>query len=344
MRAALFRQHGGPEVMEVAELPDPTPGPGQVLVRVRAAALNHIDLWLRRGLPTMKIALPHVPGGDVCGVVAGTGAGVRGVKEGDRVVINPGISCGRCVRCLAGEDNLCPDYHLVGEHTWGGQAELLVVPAANVALAPPGPSDEQLAALPIGYLTAWQMLLDRARLKAGETVLVMAAGSGVGVAAIQIAKMHGARVIAAASADEKLARSRALGADETLRYGPDVDLAGELKRLTQRRGVDVVIDHAGGPTLSQLVRACARGGRIVTCGATAGHDVSVDLRYVFWRQIALLGSTMASKARLLDILGFVADGRLAPVIDRVLPLEKVADAQRVLEARQVFGKVVLRVD
>jgi NADPH:quinone reductase-like Zn-dependent oxidoreductase len=252
MKAVLFRQHGGPEVMEVGEVPDPVPGPGEVLVRVRAAALNHMDLWLRRGLPALKVALPHVPGGDVCGVVAGLGAGVQGIEEGARVVVNPGLSCGRCVRCLSGEDNLCPDYRLVGEHAWGGEAELLAVPAANIVPAPPGPSDEELAAVPVTYMTAWQMLVDKARLRSGETVLVLAAGSGVGVAAVQIAKLQGARVIAAASTDDKLTRARAQGADETLRYGREsagADILAALRPLVGRRGprrrADVAVDDQG---------------------------------------------------------------------------------------------------
>jgi NADPH:quinone reductase-like Zn-dependent oxidoreductase len=346
MRAVFFRRHGGPEVIEVGELPDPVPGPGEVLVRVRAAALNHIDVWVRRGLPALKVAFPHVPGGDVCGVVAGLGAGAQGFAEGDRVVVNPGLSCGRCLWCLSGEDNLCPDYRLVGEHSWGGQAELLAVPAVNLVAAPAGPSDEELAAVPIAFLTAWQMLVDKARVRWGETVLVLAAGSGVGVAAMQIAKLHGARVIAAASSDEKLARARALGADETVRYGtdaPGADLLPALRALAGRRGVDVVVDHSGSPTLPALVKACAKGGRIVTCGATGGHEAGIDLRYVFWRQLSLLGSTMAPKGRLHTLLALVAQRRLQVVLHRVLPLEQVSDAHRLLEDRQVFGKVVLRI-
>jgi NADPH:quinone reductase-like Zn-dependent oxidoreductase len=341
MRAALFRQHGGPEVMEVAEVPDPTPGPGQVLVRVRAAALNHLDVWVRRGLPALKVALPHILGGDACGVVAALGPGAKGVQEGDRVVINPGLTCGRCARCLGGEDNLCARFQMVGEHTWGAEAELIALPAVNVALAPTGPSDAELAAMPIAYMTAWQMLLDRARVRRRETVLVMAAGSGVGVAAIQIAKLHDTQVIAAASTDEKLARARALGADETVRYGEGVDLAAELKRLTGRRGVDVIIDSAGGPAFPALIKSLAQGGRIVTCGTTAGYEAAIDLRYVFWRQLSLLGSTMAPKERLLTLLDLVGRGLLRPVVDRVLPLDQVAEGHRLLEGRQVFGKVVL---
>jgi NADPH:quinone reductase-like Zn-dependent oxidoreductase len=352
MRAALFRRHGGPEVMEVGEVPDPVPGPGQALVRVRAAALNHIDVWVRRGLPALKVDFPHVLGGDVCGVVAALGPGAEGpaltapFKEGDRVVVNPGLSCGRCARCLSGEDNLCPDYRLIGEQGWGGQSELLVVPAVNLVPAPAGPSDEELAAVPIAGMTAWQMLVDKARLRWGETILVLAAGSGVGVFAIQIAKLHGARVIAAASTDEKLARARALGADETLRYGRDTmaaDLKAGLRPLVGRRGVDVIVDHVGSPTLPELVKACAKGGRIVTCGATGGHDAPVDLRYVFWRQISLLGSTMAPKGRLHTLLGLLGDGRLRSVVHKVLPMDAVSEAHRLLEEREVFGKVVLRI-
>jgi NADPH:quinone reductase-like Zn-dependent oxidoreductase len=343
MRAALFRQHGGPEVMEVAEVPDPVPGPGQVLVRIRAAALNHLDLWVRRGLPALKVAFPHVLGGDACGVVAGLGPGAQGVKEGDRVVINPGLTCGRCARCLSGHDNLCAQFKMVGEHTWGVEAELIALPAVNVALAPPGPSDAELAAIPITYMTAWQMLIDKARVERHETVLVMAAGSGVGVAAIQIAKLQGAHVIAASSSDDKLARARALGADETVRYGEGIDLGAELKRMTGRKGVDVVIESLGGPLFPVLVRALAQGGRLVTCGNTAGWEATIDLRYVFWRQLSILGSTIAPKSHLLALLRLVGEGKLKAIVDRVLPLDQVVEAHRVLEGRGAFGKVVLQI-
>jgi NADPH:quinone reductase-like Zn-dependent oxidoreductase len=344
MRAALFRQHGGPEVMEVAELPDPVPGPGQVLVRVRAAALNHLDIWVRRGLPALKVAFPHILGGDACGVVAGLGPGAQGVKEGDRVVINPGLTCGRCARCLSGQDNLCPQFKMVGEHTWGAEAELIALPAVNVALAPEGPSDAELASLPIASMTAWQMLIDKARVQRHETVLVMAAGSGVGVAAIQIAKLHGAHVIAGSTSDDKLARARELGADEGIRYGEGVELGTELKKLTGRKGVDVIIDSLGGPLFPAMIRALAQGGRLVTCGTTAGYEAAIDLRYVFWRQLSILGSTMAPKSTLLELLRLVADGRLEAIVDRVVPLAQVVEAHKALEGRGVFGKVVLGID
>jgi NADPH:quinone reductase-like Zn-dependent oxidoreductase len=346
MRAALFRQHGGPEVMEIADVPAPTPRPGQVQVRVRAAALNHIDLWLRNGLPALHVPLPHVSGGDVCGVVSALGAGVKpmaGAQEGDRVVLNPGISCGRCVACLDGRDNFCPDYQMLGEQVWGGLAEYVVVPAANLVPAPVDRiplDDAQLASIPIAFITAWQMLVDRARIQQGETVLVLAAGSGVGTASIQIAKLYGARVIATASTDEKLAAARALGADETINH-TQADVVAEVKRLTARRGADIVVDHVGAATFGKSVVACARGGRIVVCGATAGYEPVLNLRHVFWRQLSILGSTLASKARLPAVLELLAAGRLKPVVDRVLRLEDIAEAHRRLESRASFGKVVL---
>jgi NADPH:quinone reductase-like Zn-dependent oxidoreductase len=343
MRAALFRTHGPADVLEVAEVPTPEPGPGQVQVRVAAVALNHIDLLLRQGLPALKIALPHVSGGDVCGSVSAVGAGVSGVTLGERVVLNPGISCGRCQACLAGRDNFCPAYHLLGEHRWGGLAEFVVVPAANLVPVPRAAlplDDAALAAIPISFITAWQMLVERAVVRPGETVLVLAAGSGVGTAAIQIAKMLGARVIATASTDAKLARARQLGADEVINY-QTTELVAEVKRLTDRRGADVVVEHVGQATFEKSVVACAQGGRIVTCGATDGFQPTLNLRHVFWRQLSILGSTLASKARLFEVMAHVAAGRLRPVVDRTFALGEIAAAHRLLESRSAFGKVVV---
>ena len=345
MRAALFRQHGGPEVLEIGEVPTPTPGPAEVQVRVSAVALNHIDLWLRRGLPALKIVLPHISGGDVCGVVSALGAGVRDVAEGTRVVLNPGLSCGHCRACLSGSDNFCPDYQLLGEHNWGGQAEYVVVPVANLVPVPRAAatfSDAELAAVPIAFITAWQMLVDRAQIRQGETVLVLAAGSGVGSAALQIAKMFGARVIATASTAEKRGAARALGADETIDSSADT-LVADVKRLTGHRGADIVVEHVGAETFPQSVVVCARGGRIVTCGATAGFEPVLNLRHVFWRQLSILGSTLASKSRLFEVMDLIAARRLRPVVDRVVPLAEVATAHRILESRSAFGKIVLTV-
>lgn len=346
MRAAIFRRHGGPEVMEMADVPTPAPGPGEVQVKVAAAAINHVDIWLRRGMTAMKVDFPHVPGGDVAGFVSALGPGTKtspGAREGDRVLVNPGLSCGRCAACLAGRDTFCPGYSLLGEQRWGGQAEYVVVPAANLVPAPRDtvPFDEaELASIPIVFITAWQMLVERAGLRQGETVLVLAAGSGVGIAAIQIAKLFGARVIATASSEAKLAAARALGADEVFDY-TTADIVSEVKRLTGRRGVDVVVEHVGAATFGKSVVAAAKGGRIVLCGATAGHEPVLNLRHVFWRQLSILGSTLASKARLHEILPLFAAGRLRPVVHRVLPLADVAAAHQILESRQAFGKLVL---
>jgi len=317
-----------------------------VQVRVGAAAMNHIDLWLRRGLPALRVALPHVAGGDVCGVISAIGAGVAAMPdlaEGDRVVINPSLTCGRCAACLSGRDNFCPDWRMLGEQTHGGQAEYVVVPAANLVPAPRASvplDDAQLAAIPTVFLTAWQMLVDRAAIQQGETVLVVAAGSGVGTAAIQIAKLWGARVIATASTDAKLAAARALGADETINHAT-ADVVAAVKALTGRRGADIVVDHVGGASFETSVLACARGGRIVVCGATAGHEPVLNLRHVFWRQLSVLGSTMASKSRLFQLIRLFAGGRLRSVVDRVFPLAEAAAAHQLLESRTVFGKLVL---
>jgi NADPH:quinone reductase-like Zn-dependent oxidoreductase len=345
MRAAMFRSHGGPEVLEIADVPVPAPGPHEVQVKITATALNHIDVWMRRGLPALHLALPHVSGGDACGVVSALGAGVSGVAVGERVVLNPGLSCGRCVACLSGRDHFCPDFRMLGEQTWGAQAEYVVVPAANLVPVPRASvplDDAAIAAVPIAFITAWQMLVDRAQLRQGETVLVLAAGSGVGSAAIQIAKLFGARVIATASTDAKVAAARALGADETINLG-EKELVAEIKRLTSRRGVDVVVEHVGASTFPKSIVACAKGGRIVTCGATDGYEPVLNLRHVFWRQLSILGSTLASKSRLFEIMTLVGSGRLKPVVHAVLPLADVAEGHRLIEARAAFGKIVLAV-
>jgi NADPH:quinone reductase-like Zn-dependent oxidoreductase len=319
-----------------------------VQVKVSATSLNHIDVWMRRGLPALHLALPHVSGGDVCGTVSALGAGVTpgqaGVDVGERVLLNPGLSCGRCVACLGGRDNFCPDFRMLGEQTWGGHAEYVVVPAANLVPVPRATvplEDTDLASMPIVFITAWQMLVDRAQIRQGETVLVLAGGSGVGSAAIQIAKLWGARVIATASTDEKLAAARALGADDLINHTRE-DIVAAVKKLTNRRGADIVVEHVGASTFPKSVVACAKGGRIVTCGATDGYEPVLNLRHVFWRQLSILGSTLASKSRLFEIVALAGAGRLRAVVDRVLPLADVATGHRLIESRAFFGKIVLR--
>lgn len=342
MRAVGFARHGGPEVLEALSLPLPEPRAHEVRVAVRAVALNHLDLWVRRGWPGLKLDLPHVLGSDVAGVVDAMGRDVEGVAPGDEVLVNPGLSCGACAQCLGGNDNLCRRYSILGEHVPGGYAEYLCVPRQNVLPKPPRLSFHEAACLPLTFLTAWTMLVRRAELRAGETVLVHAAGSGVGSAAVQVAKLLGATVIATASTDEKLVRAKALGADHLVNYTTH-DFLEEVKRLTERRLVDVVFEHTGAATFEKSVACLPPGGRLVTCGATSGHDVRLDLRVLFYKRISLLGSTMGSKGDLFRLVRLVNEGRLKPVLDRVLPLEQAAEAHRLLEARSAFGNVVLHV-
>jgi NADPH:quinone reductase-like Zn-dependent oxidoreductase len=349
VEAVVLRAHGGPEVLrrETIDLPDP--GPREVRVRVHAVAVNHLDIWTRRGLPHVKHEYPHRLGADIAGTIDALGPGAHlssGLRVGDKVLVNPGVSCGVCAACLAGRDNLCKSYRILGESTQGGYARFHNVPDANLLPFPvcADPlSFTDAAALPLVFLTAWQMLVHKAKVRPGETVLVQAAGSGVSSAAIQIAKLLGARVIATTGSEAKIARAKALGADEVIDYGRQ-DLVAECKRLTGKRGVDCVVEHVGGEVFVKSVLAAAWGGRVVTCGATAGFTPTIDLRQVFFRQVQILGSTMGSKADLWEVLEHVKAGKLRPVVDRVLPLWEAAEAHRVIEAREAFGKVVLEVD
>lgn len=338
MRAVRIHEHGGPEVLRIEEVPEPELGPHDVLVRVRAAALNHLDLWVRRGIPGVR--LPLILGSDAAGVVERVGERVRSVSPGDEVVLNPGVSCGHCRFCLHGQDNLCPQYGILGEHRDGTDAELVVVPEANVLRKPARLSFEEAAAFPLVSLTAWNMLVTHARLRPGEDVLVWGAGSGVGTAAIQIAKAHHARVIAVAGEDWKLQRARDLGADETINHRTQ-NVLDEVRRLTGRRGVDIVFEHVGAATWEVSLRALARGGRLVTCGATSGPVAPTDIRYVFGRALTIYGTFMGGKWELHELLPLVEGGVLRPVVDRVFPLSEVQEAHRYLEAGRHFGKVIL---
>ncbi len=344
VHAVALSRHGGPEVLEDVDVDVPAaPPPGLVRVRVLATALNHLDLWVRRGLPHLKLEYPHRLCADVCGVVESIGEGARAPAVGTRVVLQPALSCGTCEACLGGRDNFCRSYGILGEHYQGGSIELFDVPASSLLLAPPNLTVEECAAIPLTYMTAWQMVVRRARVARGDVVLVQAAGSGVSTAAIQIAKSRGARVIATSSSAAKLARARALGADEVIDYKAQ-DFVAEVKRLTGKRGVDVVIEHVGGETFSRSILALANGGRLATCGATSGATPEVDLRHVFFRQLEILGSTMGSKADLFPVLREIEAGSLRAIVDRVLPLDAAGarEASRALEAREAFGKIVLR--
>ena len=341
MKAVRFHKHGGPEVLRYEEAPEPDLATGDVLVRVRACALNHLDLWGRRGLPNVHVPLPHISGSDVAGEVIASEAAQ--VSIGRRVMLQPGISCGRCARCLSGLDNECVCYEVLGytNHA-GGYAEFVKVPVQNLIPIPDEIDFVQAAAFPLTFLTAWHMLMTRAKLKSGEDVLVLAAGSGVGQAAIQIAFLHGARVFATAGTDKKLARAHALGAYEVIHHY-DQDVGKEIQRLTNRRGVDVVIEHVGEATWPTSVRSLARGGRLVTCGATTGGKGAVNLHALFSKQLSILGSYMGTKGELMRVARFFFAGQLKPVIDRTFLLADAAAAHRRMEDSGQFGKIVLEV-
>jgi NADPH:quinone reductase-like Zn-dependent oxidoreductase len=341
VKAAIFKQHGGPEVLEYADVPDPRIRADEVLIEVKACALNHLDIFVRGGLPGIEIPLPHILGNDIAGVVREVGELVTWAKRGDEVMVNPGVSCGHCDACLSGEDNLCREYDIMGYRRNGGYAELVAVPGVNIVPKPPELSWEEAAALPLVTVTAWHMLVTRVNVQPGETVLVHAAGSGVGSIAIQIAKLRGARVITTASTGEKLEKARELGADEAINY-TQADWPKEVRRLTDRKGVDVVVEHTGAATWPGSISSLKNNGRLVTCGATSGYDARTDLRQVFYRHLNILGSFMGSKAELLEALKFVREGKIRAVVDRVLPLSEARQAHEVIENRAQFGKVVLK--
>ena len=339
MKAVRFHQHGGPEVLRHEEAPDPAPAPGRAIVRVRACALNHLDLWERRGLDRVALPLPHISGSDIAGAVIDPGGST--LAAGARVMLQPGLRCGRCAACAGGRDNECVEYDVLGLKSDGGYAELVSVPAENLIAIPDHVDFVTAAAFPLTFLTAWHMLVTRARLRAGEVVLVLAGASGVGQAAIQLARHFGARVFAT-SAPAKTDRTRALGAEAVFDHY-DGDFARDVKRATGGRGADVVVEHVGEATWDRSVRALAGGGRLVTCGATTGGAARVDLRHLFARQLSLLGCYMGRFDELRAAAPLLFDGKVRPIVDEVLPLERAAEAQRKLESKSQFGKIVLTV-
>lgn len=342
MKAVVIRAPGGVEQLEYREQPDPRPGRGEVVVRLRAAALNHLDIWVRQGGADGPPCFPHICGSDGAGEVVAAGEGVTRPGVGTRVVVDPWIPCGACPACRAGETNRCPELRTVGVQTPGTYAELIRLPAENARPIPGDLADPEAAAASLVFATAWQMLIERARLRPGETCLVLAAGSGVGSAAIQVAKLAGARVIATASLRSKLQRARALGADETINYLQH-DFAAEARALTGGRGVDVVVEHVGPATFGQSLRALAVGGRLVTCGATTGAAAAFDLRSFYRRQLSILGVTGGTRRDLETVLRLVGEGRLRPVVDVLCDLKDAARAQERMLAREQFGKIVLTI-
>lgn len=342
MKAIVFHQHGGPEVLHYEDAAQPVIRANEVLVRVKACALNHLDLWVRMGIPGVPFPLPHIPGSDIAGEIAEIGADVTTVRVGQKVVLAPGVSCGKCAACVAGIDNRCRQFTNLGYMIDGGCAEFLRCPEVNCLPFPENLSFEEAASVPLVFQTAWHMLVARAELQPGEDVLILGAGSGVGSAAIQIAKFFGARVIATAGNEAKLEKASQLGADHTINHKSQ-NIRGEVRRITGKRGVDVVFEHVGTATWEDSMASLAASGRLVTCGATTGYDAKVDLRFLFSRQLSLLGSYMGTKSELQTVIKLVAAGRLKPIVDRVFPLAEAAAAHAYLESGEQFGKVVLRV-
>lgn len=340
MKAARIHQHGGPEVLVYEDIPEPDIKANEVLVRVRACALNRLDLFVRAGIPGMKFAMPHILGSDIAGEVVRVGELCECVQPGWRVLLSPGLSCRQCEQCLSGNDNLCRRYTMFGYAKDGGDTELLAASEYSVIQIPDHLTFEQAAATPLVFLTAWHMLMGRAKLQPGEDILVLAASSGVGSAAIQIAKMFQCRVIATAGGEAKLAKARELGADHTIDHYKE-DISAEVKKLTGKRGVDVVFEHVGVATWEKSLQSLAPAGRLVTCGATTGFDAQLDLRYLFSKQWSLLGSFMGTMGELHQVLKFVFRKQLHPVIDRVYPMSEIQEAHRHLQNNEQFGKVVV---
>lgn len=336
-----MHRHGGPEVLQYEDVPEPRIRPDEILLRVRACALNHLDLFVRQGIPGISIPMPHILGSDIAGEVAEVGELCRRVRPGQRVLLAPALSCRQCPQCLSGRDNFCRDYRLFGYSIDGGNAELVAAPEYAVIPIPDALSFEEAAAVPLVFLTAWHMLVGRAKIQPGEDVLVVGASSGVGSAAVQIAKLFRCRVIATAGGDAKAARARELGAAEVIDHYRQ-DVAAEVRRLTGKRGVDVVFEHVGKATWDKSMASLAPGGRLITCGATTGYDVALDLRYLFSKQYTVMGSFMGSLAELHRVLRFVFNGELRPVVDRVYPLSEIRAAHERLEKGEQFGKIIVR--
>ena len=343
MRTLALDAVGGIEHLAVRDLPQPAiQRADEVRVRVRMAAFNHLDLLVANGLPGLELQLPHIVGSDAAGVVESVGPAVRGVAPGDRVMINAGLSCGACEACLGGEEPLCRSFRLLGEHTSGTAAEYVVVPAGNLARIPEGMPWDRAAAFSLATLTAWRMLTTRASLRPAESVLIWGIGGGVAQAALQIAKLIGAYTMVTSGKASKLDAARELGADAVIDHSSS-DVVAAVRERTAGRGADVVVDSVGQATWDKSLRALRRGGRLVTCGATSGPSISLDVRRLFWNQWTLLGSTMGSRREYREIVRLASLGRLWPVVDRVVPLEGAVDALRRLAAGEQFGKLVIEV-
>jgi len=338
MKAVRIHQFGGPEVLKYDDIPDPQPRKDQVLIRVKACSLNHLDLWVRKGLPGVK--LPHIPGSDVAGEIVEIGEYVSGFTTGQRVLVAPMHFCGYCVNCLAGKQNQCREFTVLGNAVAGGDCELIAVPGANIIPFPDSLDFNLAASVPLVFVTAWHMLVGLAGVRPGQTVLVLGASSGVGIAAIQIAKLFHCRVITTAGDEKKLEKAHALGADHGINHYKQ-KISEEVRKITNKAGVDIVVEHVGVATWDESIRSLKTAGTLVTCGATTGAEVKIDLRHLFARQLRLLGSYMGTMAELHEVLSHVFAGRLKPVLDRTFPLSEIRAAHEYLENGQMFGKVVV---
>ncbi len=338
MKAIQITQPGDSSVLKIVDIDVPKIQPDEVLIEVKATSINHLDIWVRKGLP--KAPYPIIPGCDVSGVIDSVGSSVKHLKTGDRVFVSPGFSCGICKHCLSGNDNLCIQYGIIGETRDGADAEYISVKSNTVFKLDESIPYVSAAASSLVFLTAWQMIVDKGNVKQGDDVFIWGAGSGVGSAAIQIAKLMGARVIAAASTTEKLDLAKELGADDVINYKKE-DVVKRVKELTGKKGVEVVFEHTGAETIPLSIQMAAKGGKVVTCGATSGWDAKVDLRHIFFRQVELLGSTMGSRSSLITIFELIKSGKLKPVIDTILPISEVQKGHERVEEAKNFGKVVL---
>jgi NADPH:quinone reductase-like Zn-dependent oxidoreductase len=338
MKVVRIHQFGGPEVLQYEDVSDPQPRKDQVLIRVRACAMNHLDLWVRQGIPGVK--LPHIPGSDVAGEIVEVGEYVKGFHVGQRVLVAPMHFCQQCPACADGRQNQCPEFTVLGNGVDGGNCELLTVPPINVIPIPDHLGFNEAASVPLVFTTAWHMLVGRANLRPGQTVLVLGASSGVGIAAIQISRMFHARVIATAGDEHKMQKGLELGADFVINHYQQ-KISEEVRKITNREGADIVVEHVGASTWDESVRSLKPGGTLVTCGATTGPEAKVNLNFLYARQLSLLGSYMGTMGELHEVLRHVFAGRLRPVVDRVFPLAEVRAAHEYLAASQMFGKVVL---
>jgi NADPH:quinone reductase-like Zn-dependent oxidoreductase len=345
MKATVFHKHGPPDVLSYEDIENPHVGSNQVLIKVKGVALNHLDLFVRAGLPGLNLQMPHILGGDISGEIVELGSNVTSsLSVGQKILVDPGISCGVCEFCIRGEESLCSTYGILGEHLRGGYADYIAMDQRNVVPIPEHATIDlvEAAALPLTLMTAWRLLITKAAIKPGDDLLIIGIGGGVALAALQIAKIAGARVIVTSSSDEKLKKSETLGADITINHNTTPEYHKEIYRLTKNRGVDVVLDSVGQATWATSLKSLRKGGKLVTCGATSGPRGETNINLLFWKQLEILGSTMGSRAELRSALKLVWNGRIKPVVDRTYPLSKAKEAHEFLERGEQFGKIVLR--